>query len=102
MKKMMSLMVFVVALGLSSVAYAQSGIHITIAGSENNGTDAYIGIAENPNRCAYGGVYFYDSAVSKALAVALTAKVTGKTVQIDYSQPGGAGTKCVGISIYLE
>lgn len=105
MKKLMSLMVFVVALGLSPMAYAitQNGIHLTIVGTGTVGTLVYVGIVENPNNCLSGGIYFRVTAeLNKALAVALAAKVAGKTVRIDYNQPGGVGTECTGTSIFLE
>jgi ABC-type uncharacterized transport system ATPase subunit len=105
MKKIISLMMFCAALSLSSVAYAvsQNGIHLHLVGTEGNGKQAYIGIVENPSQCAYGGVYFtVPSEVSKTLAVAMTAKTLGKTVRIDFNQPGGVGTLCFGYGIYLE
>jgi len=103
---------FCAALSLSSVAYAavsQSGIKVGLAGLENHNSSFYIGktvyiaITPNPNNCLYGGVYFFDEKdLNRVLSVAMTAKALGKTVRIDFNQPGGVGTLCSGYSIYLE
>lgn len=84
-------------------AVALGGVTPGLVGSENNGTIAYIGILPNPDNCIYGGVYFVAPADPKvALSVALAAKMAGKTLRIDYSQPEGRGTSCKGYGIYVE
>ena len=98
--------VFALLLLNSNLAIAittQTGVTPTMVGIEGNGTDAYIGISPNTNYCAYGGVYFTSTVDMKiALSIALSAKMAGKTVRVDFNQPQGSGTQCFGVSIYAE
>lgn len=97
--------IIVLMLTVSSEVYAQiqTGIHITIAGTELDGQRVYVGITENPNSCVAGGIYFTESTgLNKALSVALAAKASDKTIRIDFDQPGGSGNICYGRSIYME
>lgn len=66
-----------------------------------SGQFIYLGINTNPNGCANGGVVFLDDALRKeVLAVAITAKATGKTVRLDYT--GGSGAWCIGTAIFMN
>jgi hypothetical protein len=74
-----------------------------LTGAENNGNTAYVGISPNTNACLYSGIYFINSGeVGKTLSIAIAAKLSGKSVRIDYTQPGGSGTQCFGYGIYIE
>jgi hypothetical protein len=93
----------IIALASPSWAFAigQGGITPTMVGSEGNGVSDYIGISPNPNNCLYAGVYFTSGDVKTALSVALSAKVSGKTLRIEYTQ-AQPGAVCYGSSIYVE
>ncbi|WNJ94251.1 hypothetical protein RND59_08710 [Vibrio ruber] len=85
-----------------SYALAQKKATIGMTGVENTGA-IYVHITPNPNSCLYSGVYFTQPAIiDKALSVALSAKMASKTVQINYDQPKGANTQCIGQAIYIE
>lgn len=105
MKKFIfGLMVFLVGFLSVSVAHAdiQTGVSVNLAGTENHNSSVYVGMASNPNNCAWGGFYFYDEKeLSKVLAVALTARASGKTVRVDFTKDAASGL-CTGYSIYLE
>lgn len=105
MKKFIfGLMVFLVGFFSVSVTYAdiQTGVSVKLAGTENHNTSVYVGIASNTNNCLYDGFYFYDEReLSKVLAVALTARASGKTVRVDFTRDAASGL-CTGYSIYLE
>jgi len=70
---------------------------------EGNRTQVYVQITPNPNRCKWDGVYFKDlKELDKALSVALSAKMSEKTIRIDFTQPGGSNTQCFGYGIYVQ
>lgn len=74
-----------------------------MTGVEADGEQVFVGINPNPNNCLYGGIYFQDPAeMDKALSIAMAAKVSQRTVRINYSQPGGAGSQCFGSNMYVE
>jgi len=76
---------------------------VTNAGSENNGAQVEVGIGSNPDNCSYTAVYFVNSAeLGRALAIALASRLSGRNVRVDYTQPGGTGTTCIGTNIYLQ
>ena len=87
----------------NALAIAQGGITVGLAGMENNGSSVFVQIIPNPNACLYSGVYFSDQAgMDKALSIALSAKMAGKTIRIDYVQTGGYGNQCLGYGMYVE
>jgi len=74
-----------------------------MAGSESNAAQVYVGISPNPDACYAGGVYFVNpNEVNTTLSVAMAAKLSGKTIRIDYNQPAGPGNMCYGYSIYVQ
>ena len=92
---------------LNAHAIMQQNINVTIAGSNLNpilspyGVSVYVALDVNPSNCLYSGVIFQDSVLRKdALAIALTARATGKLVRIDFT--GGAGALCIGTAIFLQ
>ncbi len=93
-------------LSLSASADVIYGVSPTVVGVENLGsTVVFVGLTANTPSCVNGGVYFSGVNIDdrKAiLGVAMAAKLSGTTVRIDYTQPGGPGTICRGVSIYLE
>jgi len=100
MKKILLVLSFL-AISQSAYCLSISSTAVGLAGVENNGSQVYINPLSNPNNCLYSGVYFTNAAeISRVLAVALAAKAAGKTVRIDYNQPGGSGTLCTGYAIY--
>lgn len=104
-KKLVRFIVICAMCGFSGLAYGivQKSITVGLTGMENDGSNVYVGIAPNPNACLYGGIYFIEAAeIDKVLSVALAAKLAGKTVRIDYNQPGGPGRQCFGYGIYVE
>ncbi|MBI3561504.1 MAG: hypothetical protein HY080_07305 [Gammaproteobacteria bacterium] len=97
------LLVGYAALCAPAYALSQNGITVTLTGAEGNGSQAYIGLSPNPNGCLNNGIYFINPGeVGKTLAIAVAAKLSGKTVRIDFTQPGGPGTQCNGYGIYIE
>lgn len=102
MKKFIfGLMVFLGVIS-SSHAVQHGGLTVLGTGSEANGSDVYVGISPNSNNCLYGGVYFLgDKQLNRVLSVALAAKVSGKTVRVDYEKDATSG-QCYGYGIYVE
>ncbi len=91
--------------GISTETYAlvQNNTAVVMTGTEGHGKQVYVGIDPNPNNCKYSGVYFIDAAeLTQVLSVALSSKMAGKKIRIDYTQPDGAGTQCFGYSIYAQ
>lgn len=89
---------------LAFALYVQQGIAPGYVGSENNGSDIFIGLPSNPYGCAVSTVVFYSSngGEKNALAIALSAKASGKTIRLDYYPPRSSDGICVGFNIYLE
>ena len=86
-----------------TAAASLTNLSVGLTGMEGNGTGVYVGISPNLNSCKNGGIYFQDPAeLDKALSIALSAKMAGKTVRIDVTQPGGAGSLCFGYGIYVH
>jgi len=103
LKQLLITNVLIIIMNNCAFAVTQSGITVGMTGVESNGIQVFIGISPNPNGCINNGVYFKDpGALDKALSVALSAKMAGKTVRIDYLQSGGSGTQCMGYSIYAQ
>lgn len=91
--------------GANSVAFAntQNGVNVYMTGSEHHGSDVYVAINPNPDGCTFNAVYFMDAAeLNQVLSIAMSAKVSGQKVRVDYTQTGGIGTQCIGYSIYLQ
>lgn len=99
---------FLLALSLSihaGTVSANSAPSVTpsMVGIEGSGASVYINASVS--ECLYGAVYFTDGTIDDrkaALAVAMVAKLSGKTLRIDYRQPGGPGTMCFGSGIYIN
>jgi hypothetical protein len=98
------------AVGLTLTAptiLTQTGITVGMVGTTAGmakGTSVLI--SPNPNGCLNNTIDFINPLnqveESKALSVAMVAKLTVKTVRIDFTQSGGAGTQCLGAAIFLE
>ncbi|MCU7829571.1 MAG: hypothetical protein KZQ85_10940 [Candidatus Thiodiazotropha sp. (ex Myrtea sp. 'scaly one' KF741663)] len=90
---------------ISSHVYAinQTNVTVGMVGSEEDSSRVYVGISPNTNGCSYNGIYFNDEKeLDLSASIAMAAKLSGKTVRLGYTQPGGTGTQCYGYSIYIE
>lgn len=102
-KKLLIVISIVFFFNSYAFALSQDGIKVGLTGMEGDGTQVYVQITPNSNRCKWSGVYFTDlKELDKALSVALSAKMSGKTIRIDFIQPGGSDTQCFGYGIYVQ
>lgn len=75
-----------------------------LVGNQFNGSTTVVGIGteQNTPNCSYNSIYFNDEKeVAVSLSIAMTAKVSGKKLRVDYEQPDGDGGQCLGTGIYF-
>jgi hypothetical protein len=103
MKKLISILAL--SLFVSSAQAEQvNGAVPTLVGLEGSGSQVYVGMANNSPGCINGGMYFLAGTIAErkaVLATALAAKLSGKTLRLDYTIRA-SDRLCILYGLYVE
>lgn len=101
MKKILLALTLVAASQVASATTANN-ITLSLVGAVNASGSITVSSYNGLSACSYSTVYFEVATIAERkaiLAIALAAKLSGKTVRIDYTFGPGY---CSGVGIYLE
>lgn len=102
MKKLLSILALSLFVS-SAQADMRTGVVPSLVGLESSGGQVYVGLANNNPGCLYGGMYFNSGTIAErkaVLATALAAKLSGKTLRLDYTKRSDG--LCMLYGLYVE